>query len=171
MAEPDSHAIINVPPMQIAMMPQSNKSPFAIFNEPTSDEILISLDNNCIVVFCDGSTYPNPGIGGAGLVIQDPNMPNWLELEYPITGITTTLIPLCKFVINAIFNKWDSDIYKLPIIDCQKILKSFNEDNVPEIYWIKGHSGIPGNDKVDLVANNARRKESQLQTDLNNNTD
>ncbi|ETN98495.1 hypothetical protein RFI_39001, partial [Reticulomyxa filosa] len=46
--EPDSHPIPNIPPMQIAMMPQSNKSPFAIFNEPTSDEILSSLD--CIVI-------------------------------------------------------------------------------------------------------------------------
>ncbi|ETO00626.1 RnhA2 [Reticulomyxa filosa] len=169
--------------MQVAMMPQSNKSPFAIFNEPTSDEILVSLDNDCIVIFCDGSTYTNP----------DPSMSNWLELEYPITCIKTNIgseteamrlaleyvgnhyrfhfgrliiLTDCKFVINAIFNKWDFDIYKLPIMDCQKISKLFNEDNVPEIYWIKGHSGITGNDKVDLVANNARKKAQQLQPDL-----
>ncbi|ETO36819.1 ribonuclease HI [Reticulomyxa filosa] len=119
----------------IYLCPQSNKSPFAIFNEPTSDEILLSLDFDCIAIFCDGSTFLNPGIGGAGLVIQDPYLPQWPELEY-------------------------SDIYKFPIMDCQKILRSFNEDNAPKTYWIKGHSGIPVNDKVDLVANNARKKAS-----------
>ncbi|ETO08198.1 hypothetical protein RFI_29191 [Reticulomyxa filosa] len=49
------------------------------------------VDDNCVVIFCDASTYPNPGIGGAGLVIQDPNMPKWLELKYPINGITTNI--------------------------------------------------------------------------------
>ncbi|ETN99134.1 hypothetical protein RFI_38347, partial [Reticulomyxa filosa] len=119
----------------------------------------------------------------------DPYLPQWLELEYPINGITTNIrseieamrlvleyvsnhyrshcgrviiLTDCKFVINSIFNKF----YKLPIMDCQKILKSFNEDNAPEIYWIKGNSGIPGNGKVDLVANNARKKAHQLQPDL-----
>ncbi|ETN98159.1 hypothetical protein RFI_39355, partial [Reticulomyxa filosa] len=71
---------------QIAIMSQSNKSPFA-----TSDQIMVSLDDDCIVIFCDGSTYPNSGIRGAGLVIQDSSMPKCLELEYSINGITTNI--------------------------------------------------------------------------------
>ncbi|ETO35534.1 hypothetical protein RFI_01529 [Reticulomyxa filosa] len=35
------------------------------------NEILSSLDFDCIVIFCDGSTFPNPGIGDAGLVIHN----------------------------------------------------------------------------------------------------
>ncbi|ETO32030.1 ribonuclease H [Reticulomyxa filosa] len=155
--EPDPH------PMQIAMMTQSNKSP------------LRSSMNQHQTKFYHHCTFTNPGIG-AGLVIQDPYLSQWLKLEYPINGITTNIgseieamglalkylsnhyrlhcgrviiFTDCKFVINSISNKWDSDIYKLPIMNCQKILRSFNEDNAPEIYWIKGHSGIPSNDKVD----------------------
>ncbi|ETO09030.1 hypothetical protein RFI_28357 [Reticulomyxa filosa] len=73
-----------------------------------------------------------------------------LSLEYAHCGRVIILTDR-KSVINPIFNKCDSDIYKLSIIDCQKILISFNEDNAPEIYWVKCHSGIPGNDKVNLV--------------------
>lgn len=78
----------------------------------------------------------------------------------------TIILTDCKFVINALFNKWDSEIYNISIMECQRILKTFDEDNVPEIYWIKGHSGIPGNDKVDLVANNARKKAQEFQPNL-----
>ena len=65
-------------------MPHSIKSPFTILSEPTSNDILVSIDNDCVVIYCDGSTFPNPGIGGAGLVIQDPNFHNWLEFEFPM---------------------------------------------------------------------------------------
>ncbi|ETO36462.1 hypothetical protein RFI_00600 [Reticulomyxa filosa] len=34
-----------------------------------------------MLIFCDGNIYPNPGIGGVGLVIQGPSTPKWLELE------------------------------------------------------------------------------------------
>ena len=68
--------------------------------------------------------------------------------------------------IDALKNKWDSDAYNIPIADCQGLLKSFHGQNVPEIYWIKGHSGIPGNEKVDRIANSARMKAQQLQPDL-----
>ncbi|ETO36192.1 hypothetical protein RFI_00869 [Reticulomyxa filosa] len=59
-----------------------------------------------------------------------------LGLEYPINGITTNIGSCIEFVINALFKKWDYDIYKVPIMDCQKILRLFNEDNVPEIYFL-----------------------------------
>ena len=119
------------------------------------------------------------------MVIQDPNNSNWIKLEFPIKGITSNIgaeiegikqalqyssdnyryysgrviiLTDCKFAINSIINKWDSDIYNIPIADCQKLMRTFYQENVPEIYWTKGHSGIPGNDEVDIVANNARRK-------------
>ena len=104
-------------------------------------------------------------------------------MEFPIKGITTNIgseiegmrqalkyisnncrgryertIILCdsKFVVNAIHNKVDSDAYRLPIAECQEILKSLNKDDIPEIYWIKGHSGIPGNERADIVSKRAR---------------
>jgi ribonuclease HI len=179
--------------MQIKILPHSSKAPFTILSEPTADQILISLDKDCVVIFSDGSTFPNPGIGGAGLVIQDPSLPNWLELEFPIQGITTNIgceiegmrqaieyvsnnyrhytdrviiLSDCKFAVNAVLNKWDSDIYNFPVMECQRLLNTFDEQNVPEIYWIKGHSGIAGNEKVDAVAKRARQKAQDMQPNL-----
>ena len=127
------------------------------------------------------------GIGGVGLVIQDPSMAEWIQLEYPIDGITTCIgseieaikialeyvsihyqqgereerviiLSDCKFAVNSILNKWDPDMYKLQVNECQKIMQDMGDENVPELHWIKGHSGIPGNwnEKADQVAKRAR---------------
>ncbi|ETO05085.1 hypothetical protein RFI_32311, partial [Reticulomyxa filosa] len=66
-AEPDQHPHFNKPPMQISKLPHPVKSPFEKWCEPTQEEIVASLDNNTIVIFVDGSTKPEPGIGGVGL--------------------------------------------------------------------------------------------------------
>ena len=180
---PDSHPLTNIPPMFITNIPTSIKSPFRLMSEPSSEQILASLTSDCVVIFTDGSATPNPGIGGAAIVVQDPSLSNWLELEFPIKGITTNIgceieamkqaleytknnlidcegriiiLSDCKFVVNAVTNKCKSEDYRIPIMECQKIIKSLKENNVPEIYWIKGHIGIPGNERADQVAKRAR---------------
>ena len=147
------------------------KSPFERWSQPTPGQILDSLDNKTVVIFADGSTKPEPGIGGAGLVIQDPSLEQWIEMEFPIKGITTTIgseidairnaieyvitnyrardervviLSDCKFAVNAIHNKINSENYNLPIAELQRLLNDLGDVDVPEIYWIKGHSGIPG---------------------------
>ena len=143
---PDHHPFYNKPPMHVERLPHSTKSRFKRWSEPTPDQILESLDSNTIVIFADGSTKPEPGIGGSGLVIQDPSLEQWIEMESPIKGITTTIgseidairhaieyvcmnyksrderiiiLSDCKFVVNAIHNKCNSENYNLPIADCQ----------------------------------------------------
>ncbi|ETO07028.1 hypothetical protein RFI_30364, partial [Reticulomyxa filosa] len=57
--------------MQIAKLPHSRKSPFEKWKEPTSEEILNSLDER--------------------LVIQGPSQSQWIELKFPIKWITTMI--------------------------------------------------------------------------------
>ncbi|ETO06095.1 ribonuclease H, partial [Reticulomyxa filosa] len=124
--------------------------------------------------------------------------PKWLELEYPIPGITTNygceieamkqaleyvcknykhyqsrviILCDCKFVINSMMNKWNPEDYKSQIGVCQQILNTFNSKNVPEIYWIKGHSGIPGNERADIVAKKASKTAELEQYDLHQYVD
>jgi ribonuclease HI len=191
--EPDRMRHWNKPPMQASKLPHSIKSPFEKWSEPTPDEILGSLDENAVVIFADGSCKPEPGLGGAGLVVQDPSFEHWLELEFPIKGITTTIgseieavrqglehvnqnyigvesrvvmLSDCKFVVNAILNKCNSETYNFPVAECQRLMKNLGENDVPEIYWIKGHSGIPGNERADAVAKRARFKAETEQPEL-----
>ena len=59
---PDSKKLINRP-MYVNKIPHSLKSPFPVLSEPNMDQILISLTSQSIIIFSDGSTAPNPGIG------------------------------------------------------------------------------------------------------------
>ncbi|ETO02158.1 ribonuclease H [Reticulomyxa filosa] len=179
-AKPDQYPHQSKLPMQIARLPHPiNKSPFGKWMEPTQEEILNTLDERTTVIFVDGSCKPDPGIGGAGLVIQDPSQSQWIEVKFPIQGITTmigseieairqalkyvqhkdervVILSDCKFAVNAIHNKSNSETYNFSIADCQQLMKELGENDVPEIYWIKGHSGIPGNERADAVAKSAR---------------
>ncbi|ETO00631.1 hypothetical protein RFI_36809 [Reticulomyxa filosa] len=81
----------NKPPMCIEKIPHPRNSPFEKWMDPNTEQILESFDANTVVIFAYGSTKPEPGIGCACLVIQDNSLPNWLELEFPINGITTAI--------------------------------------------------------------------------------
>src|SRR3984885_15079140 len=176
---PDTEPFQNKPPTQIVRIPHPTKSPFPKVLQPTAEDILASLTSDCVIIYSDGSCKPNPGIGGAGLVVYDPSLLEPLELEFPIQGITTNIaseieglkqaityvhnnytnhtnrtiiLSDCKFAINAIFNRFNSECYTSEIRECQNLLNSLGPEDVPEIYWIKGHSKILGNERVYVVA-------------------
>src|SRR5205085_2874228 len=126
--KPDLNPFPNILPMHTVKIPSSNKSPFPF---------LTSLTEDCTVIFTDDSTIPNPGIGDAAIVVQSPSISNWLELEFPIQGITAnigceiegmrqalkyvdqhcrnntgrTILSDCKFVLNAVKNICKSEDY------------------------------------------------------------
>jgi hypothetical protein len=134
---PDDKPYQNKLPMQAELLPQSIKSPFPKWSEPTPEQILNTFDDKTIAIFVDGSTKPDPGLGGVGLVIQDPTTPRWIELEYPIVGLTTTLgceieairqgieyviqnnadarvviLSDSKFAVNSILNNYSNNLGK-----------------------------------------------------------
>ena len=165
-------------PSDIILLSPSKQSPFPYLYEPNSDEVLISLNGEEILIWTDGSAFPNPGNGGCGLFVQDgentsysyPNPKITTNNEEEINGISRAIdlikeqysecqrriiiLTDSKLVLDALMNKISLRSYEMKIRECQT--KFNNLFNIPEIYWVKSHSGIYGNEQADKAAVHAR---------------
>ena len=132
-------------------------------------------------MYTDGACKGNPGIGGWGVFIQRDNdqsdlygfdlktTNNKMELKAVIEGLKTinpkanvTIITDSQYVKNGInqwiFN-WKKNGWKTaakrPVknIDLWKELDNLVENHSVDWEWVKGHSGNPGNERADQLAN------------------
>ena len=136
-----------------------------------------------VQIFTDGACKGNPGVGGWGVLIKSSNYINELkgyeqlttnnrmELIAVIEGIKsieknanieiTTDSKYVKNGINLWINNWKKNDWKTsskkPVknkelwLDLDKLVQNYNI----EWKWVKGHSGHPGNERADQLANAA----------------
>ena len=136
-----------------------------------------------VQIFTDGACKGNPGVGGWGVLIKSSNFINELkgyeqlttnnrmELIAVIEGIKsieknanieiTTDSKYVKNGINLWINNWKKNDWKTsskkPVknkelwLDLDKLVQNYNI----EWKWVKGHSGHPGNERADQLANAA----------------
>ena len=136
-----------------------------------------------VQIFTDGACKGNPGVGGWGVLIKSSNYINELkgyeqlttnnrmELIAVIEGIKsieknanieiTTDSKYVKNGINLWINNWKKNGWKTsskkPVknkelwLDLDKLVQNYNI----EWKWVKGHSGHPGNERADQLANAA----------------
>ena len=136
-----------------------------------------------VQMFTDGACKGNPGVGGWGVLIKSSNFINELkgyeqlttnnrmELIAVIEGIKsieknanieiTTDSKYVKNGINLWINNWKKNDWKTsskkPVknkelwLDLDKLVQNYNI----EWKWVKGHSGHPGNERADQLANAA----------------
>ena len=134
-------------------------------------------------IFTDGACKGNPGVGGWGVLIKSSNYINELkgyeqlttnnrmELIAVIEGIKsieknanieiTTDSKYVKNGINLWIDNWKKNGWKTsskkPVknkelwLDLDKLVQNYNI----EWKWVKGHSGHPGNERADQLANAA----------------
>ena len=136
-----------------------------------------------VQIFTDGACKGNPGVGGWGVLIKSSNYINELkgyeqlttnnrmELIAVIEGIKsieknanieiTTDSKYVKNGINLWIDNWKINGWKTsskkPVknkelwLDLDKLVQNYNI----EWKWVKGHSGHPGNERADQLANAA----------------
>ena len=136
-----------------------------------------------VQIFTDGACKGNPGVGGWGVLIKSSNFINELkgyeqlttnnrmELIAVIEGIKsieknanieiTTDSKYVKNGINLWIDNWKKNDWKTsskkPVknkelwLDLDKLVQNYNI----EWKWVKGHSGHPGNERADQLANAA----------------
>ena len=138
-------------------------------------------NNNKIKMYTDGACKGNPGIGGWGVYVLRENdeidlngfdintTNNKMELTAVIEGLKTlqnksevTIITDSQYVKNGInlwINKWKKNGWKTaskkPVKnkDLWKELDNLVREHIVKWEWVRGHSGNPGNEKADLLAN------------------
>ena len=137
--------------------------------------------NNKIKMYTDGACRGNPGIGGWGVFIlkEDDHIDlngfdlkttnNKMELTAVIEGLKSlplktkvTVITDSKYVKDGISNwilNWKKNGWKTAAKKPVKNKELWEQlDNLVEkhsVYWewVKGHSGNPGNERADQLAN------------------
>ncbi len=130
-----------------------------------------------ITIYTDGSSLGNPGPGGYGAVLMSgPHRKelsegyayttnNRMELLAVIVGLealkedghTVHIYSDSKYVIDSIEKKWVYGWVKKNFKDKKnkdlwiRLLKVYERHNVI-LHWVKGHSGVPENERCDQLA-------------------
>lgn len=136
-----------------------------------------------IIIYTDGSCYPNPGKGGWAAILKDEKTGREKEIQgsqksttaprMELTAVIRALESL-KFPCDVIIytdseyvqqgiSKWIGEwkIKKWPKRiknqDLWKILDRLRMDHNIDWQWVQAHVGNPGNERVDQLAVEARR--------------
>ena len=134
-----------------------------------------------VIIYTDGACRGNPGPGGWGALIQFDTVQkeifggqnvttnNQMELFAAIEGLSTLKEPCnvelftdSKYVMDGItqwIQKWKKNNWKTAAKkevknkDLWQKLDQLMTYHHVQWHWVKGHSGDPGNEKADRLAN------------------
>ncbi len=144
------------------------------------------MSNDKIHIYTDGSSRGNPGPGGYGIVMEWVGKPyvkefsegfrkttnNRMELLAVIIALEkltkkkleVTVFSDSKYVVDAVEKKWVFAWQKKGFKDKKNVdlwkrfLKVYKKHNV-RLQWIKGHNDHKQNERCDVLAVNASKKE------------
>jgi ribonuclease HI len=145
------------------------------------------MSDKHIQVYTDGSSQGNPGPGGYGVVLKYGNHRKELSQGYRLTTnnrmeLLAVIVALetikagnylikvhsdSKYVVDAINKKWiDSwatkGFKKKKNPDLWRRFLAVRNKHQVEYIWVKGHAGIPENERCDELANEAAVSDNLL---------
>ncbi|MBR1375055.1 MAG: ribonuclease HI [Cardiobacteriaceae bacterium] len=138
-------------------------------------------EEKILEIYCDGACKGNPGIGGWGAYLRwgdiekklcgwaERTTNNQMELQAAIEALKAIKRP-CKIRITTDSNyvrqgicewiwKWKANGWKtsdkkdVKNVELWQELDRLNQIFQPQWNWVKGHSGNPGNEMADYLAN------------------
>ena len=146
------------------------------------DERMVEL--NQVTIYTDGGSLGNPGPGGWGAVLKygehrkelsggfRHTTNNRMEITAAIEGLKALKEP-CKvkvysdsqYLVNAIMKgwaeKWQANRWmrnkkeKALNPDLWEVLLELCDEHEVEFIWVKGHAGIPENERCDVMSKSA----------------
>ena len=130
-----------------------------------------------IFIYTDGAARGNPGPGGFGIVLKSGSYRkeisqgyrlttnNRMELMGVIVGIEALKIEHCKvtiytdskYVVDSVEKRWifnwmKKDFKGKKNSDLWKRYIEISEHHFIKFVWVKGHSGLPENERCDNLA-------------------
>lgn len=145
---------------------------------------------NSITIYTDGACKGNPGEGGWGALIEYNNEKvklygyeelttnNRMEIIAAIEALRSIKVKSdiiiytdSKYLMNGINtwihswkkNNWRTSSNKdVKNVDLWKIIDELNSNHSIEWSWVKGHSGNPGNEMADELANFAINSKGEI---------
>jgi len=143
----------------------------------------INMSDNVVEIFTDGACRGNPGPGGWGVVLrfngtektlygsEENSTNNRMELMAAISALESLKKPckvslttdskyvrdgISEWIINWKKRGWKT-ANKSPVknVELWQRLDKAREQHTIDWLWVKGHSGHPGNELADQLANQA----------------
>lgn len=143
-----------------------------------------------IIIYTDGSCLENPGQGGLGIVLKYGNHLKEIAIGYRKTtnnrmellAVIEALRNLkkqdidiivhsdSKYVINAVEKGWvfgweKKNFKKKKNADLWKQFLELYPKFKIQFKWVKGHAGVLGNERCDLLARNAASNPTEIDTE------
>ena len=134
-------------------------------------------ENPEIIIYTDGAARGNPGPGGYGVVLLSGShrkelsqgyqltTNNRMELLAAIVGLEALKIEPCKvtiytdskYVVDSIEKRWLFNWVKNNFkgkknIDLWKRYLEISGHHYIKFVWVKGHTGLPENERCDILA-------------------
>jgi len=146
-------------------------------------------EDNRVVIYTDGGAIGNPGPGGYGVVLRHGEHGKELSGGYRMTTNNRMELMACiaalealkrpcsailysdsAYVVNGITKgwaeRWRRHGWERPNgemaenIDLWQRLLELQDQHDVEFEWVKGHAGLPGNERADQLASEAARGEN-----------
>jgi ribonuclease HI len=152
-----------------------------------AESIEAILETGRVVIYADGGADPNPGPGGYGVVLRYQEhrkelsggfrltTNNRMELLACIEGLralskkcAVVLYSDSRYIVDSVMqgrarrwqaNGWQRDkTFQARNVDLWEQLLELCEQHSVEFKWIRGHAGIPDNERCDQLATKAARR-------------